>query len=255
MKRLLPLVALLVAGSAPAGAGTASWQGVVVSKDPARKAVATASAGGTVRTLRAPARFASLRVGQRLDVNARALADGTYASTSLRVRGRAAHARLRAVVVQYQRRAQRYIVSAGRSTFALRLARGRLLAAAEDVPATQPGTQITATVDVTGATPTTQQVTTVGRVGTLRIEGIVVEAGAGTLKLVVAKAGFVTVSVPSGLDVSSIKQFDPVTLQVAVGTDGSFTLLSARTDRSGTSGRGDHGNRGDEADDEDEDDD
>jgi hypothetical protein len=224
---------------------------VIVAKDPARKAVATASAGGVVRTVRAPARFGALRVGQRLSVRARPLADGTYASTSLRVAGRATRTPLRAVVVRFDGRASRYFVSAGGTTFALQLRSGRALAAAQAVAA--PGDQITTTVDVSTGTPQTQQVTQVGHVATIRIEGIVTELGSGTLKLIVAKAGFVTVTIPAGMSLANVKQFDQISIDVAVGTDGSFTLRSARTDQ----GTGPAGNQGPgrEDDDEDEDDD
>jgi hypothetical protein len=253
VKRLLPLLALLLAGSTPAGAGTAAWQGVIVAKDPARKAVATASAGGVVRTVRAPARFGALRVGQRLSVHARPLADGTYASTSLRVAGRATRTPLRAVVVRFDGRASRYFVSAGGTTFALQLRSGRALAAAQAVAA--PGDQITTTVDVSTGTPQTQQVTQVGHVATIRIEGIVTELGSGTLKLIVAKAGFVTVTIPAGMSLANVKQFDQISLEVAVGTDGSFTLRSARTDQ-GTAPAGNQGpGREDEDDDDDDEDD
>jgi hypothetical protein len=200
--------------------------------------------------VRAPARFGSLRVGQRLAVHARPLADGTYASTSVRVAGRATRTPLRAVVVRFDRRASRYFVSAGGTTFALRLRSGRALAAAGAAAA--PGDQIATTVDVSTGTPQAQQITQVGHVATVRIEGIVTELGAGTLKLVVAKAGFVTVTIPAGMTLANVKQFDQVSLQVAVGTDGSFTLRSARTDQ----GNGQAGNQGpgDEDDDEDDDD-
>jgi hypothetical protein len=261
VKRLLPLLVLLMAGSTPAaGAGSAAWQGVIVAKDPARKAVATASAGGVVRTVRAPDRFGSLRVGQRLAVHARPLADGTYASTSVRVAGRATRTPLRAVVVRFDRKASRYFVSAGASTFALRVRGARALAAAGAIAA--PGDQIMTTVNVSTGTPQTQQVTQVGHVATVRIEGIVTELGSGTIKLVVAKAGFVTVTIPAGTTLGNIKQFDQVSLEVAVGTDGSFTLRSAATDQGAGQGAnqppaqaGDDDDDEDDEDDEDDDDD
>jgi hypothetical protein len=235
MKHLLAFAIAAIAAVYAAPAGAATWQGVVVAKDPSRKAVATASPGGVVRTVRAPGRFAGLRIGRRFVVRARPLGDGTFAAAGLRALRPARAARVRAVVVQH--RAGRYLVSAGRSTFALRSG-ARSLAATSS---SRPGDVIDAVVSIAQGGLTATQVTTVGRVATVRIEGIVVEASPTTIRLVVARAGFVTVTVPAGLT-HRIVAFDQVELRVAVGVDGSFTLVSGRIEA-------------DQADDDDDDDD
>ena len=56
----------------------ASLAASAVAKDPARKALVTASAGGVVRTLRAGAAARGLRVGQAVSVQAQRLGDGTF---------------------------------------------------------------------------------------------------------------------------------------------------------------------------------
>lgn len=242
MKRALLLALSVVAAAFPASAGAASWQGIVVAKEEARKAVVTASPSGLVRTVRTPSRINALRIGQRLSVRARPLADGTFASQEIRILGRAKQARVRAVVVKYQRALKRYLVSAGGSVFALRTGSARSLASsAEEPPPAQPGTEIVATVNVSGGTAQAQQVSQVGRVGKLELEGILLELSASSLRLVVARAGFVNVTIPAGLDLSRFKVFDQVSLVVAVGTDGSFTLIKAKVE--------------DDDDDDDEDDD
>ena len=75
-------------------------------------------AAGSVRTLRAPAKFRRLRVGQCVAVTARALSDGTFAAAVVRGQGRVTRVRSRGVVVRHDRRAGRLILSAGSSVFA-----------------------------------------------------------------------------------------------------------------------------------------
>ena len=88
MKRFLAIATFATAAVMLTGtAGAATFKGVVVSKDAKRKALVTASPGA-VRTVRAPARFAHVKVGQRVAGNARRLSDGTFRAQSLRIVGR-----------------------------------------------------------------------------------------------------------------------------------------------------------------------
>jgi hypothetical protein len=252
MKRLLPFLILALGAVPSATAGSASFGGVIVAKDPARKAVATASANGVVRTVRAPGAFARLHVGQRVGFHARRLADGTFAASRVSVTSRSTHALLRGVVVRYERARARYLVSAGGTVVALRAHAGRALASSAHDRSARPGDQIVAAVTITGSTLQAGQVAQVGRVGTLEIEGIVTEISPTSLKLVVAHAGVVTVAIPAGMQLKNVKLFDEVELRVAVGTDGSFTLLAARAEQNQA---GNQNADEDEEDDEDDDDD
>ncbi len=248
MKRILVLLVavtgLLLAAS-PASAATA-WKGVVVAKDAKRGTVVTASAGGVVRTARS-ANAHAFKIGQRLDVRGTALGDGTFKAASVRANGRAKTAKVRAVVVRWQKAQKRLLVSAGGSTFALsRKATRTLSSSSGRTPLA--GDQITAIVNLTTATPLAMSVSTVGRLGVLEVEGILTKIEAGSIELVVAKAGFVTLALPAGFVLpAGIAQFDEVTVHVAVGTDGKLTLLSIRGD--------DENNRDDDDNDEDEDED
>jgi hypothetical protein len=86
LKKVLVLAAgVIVAAAFNGTADAARWNGVVVAKDAKRKAVVTVSRG-SVRTVRAPAKFRRLRVGQRVAVTARALPDGTFAAAVVRDR-------------------------------------------------------------------------------------------------------------------------------------------------------------------------
>ena len=147
MKRMLVLlfavVSLLVAASS-ASAATA-WKGVVVATDAKRGTVVTASAGGVVRTARS-ANAHAFKIGQRLDVRGTALADGTFEAATVKANGRAKTAKVKAVVVRWQKAQKRLLVSAGGSTFALsRKATRTLSSSAEHAP--RAGDQITATVE------------------------------------------------------------------------------------------------------------
>lgn len=249
MKRTLILFALaagLLAAAAPATAATA-FKGVVVAKDAQRGTVVTASADGVVRTARSP-KAASFRVGQRLTVTGTRLGDGTFRAASVKASGRAKTARVKAVVVRWQKAQRRLLVSAGGSTFVLvRSAKGRTLASAtETVP--QPGDQISATVNVAAGTARATAVTTVGHLGTIEVEGIVTKLAADSVELVVAKSGFVTFALPTGFVLpAGLVAFDKVSAKVSVGVDGKLTLISLHAD-------GDHGDDEDEDDDDDHDD-
>lgn len=232
LKRTTMLAALAVAFVLPAPAGAATVQGVVVAKNPLRKAIVVASANGSLRTV-ATARWRATRIGARVTISGRAL----------RVTGRATKARIRAVVVRYERAKARYVVAGGGTVFSFRYAAGRTLAASAQQP-TQAGAQIAATVDTTASTPTAQHVTQLGVVGTLTIEGIVTELAGSTIKLVVPQVGFVTLVAPAGFDLSSLEVFDVVRARVAVGANGFLSVLSLHVRRTsvgaGTGGAGDH---------------
>ena len=232
MKRMLVLLfaatGLLVAAG-PASAATA-WKGVVVAKDAKRGTVVTASTGGVVRTTRSP-KAHTFKLGQRLDVRGAALADGTFKAINVKATGRAKTAKVRAVVVRWQQAQKRLLVSAGGSTFALsRKATRTLSSSTEHAP--RPGDQIAATVTLTTATPQATSVSTVGRIGVLEVEGLLTKIEAGSIELVVARTGFVTLALPAGFALpAGLAQFDAVRVHVAVGTDGKLTLLSIGDDR------------------------
>jgi hypothetical protein len=104
---------------------------------------------GSVGTVRAPAKFRRLRVGQRVAVTARALPDGTFAAAVVRGQGRVTRVRFRGVVVRHDRRAGRLILSAGSSVFAARMT-GRSPALANPDSGLKPGDKVAVDGDVGG---------------------------------------------------------------------------------------------------------
>ena len=137
---------------------------------------------------------------------------------------------MRAVVVRWQKAQKRLLVTAGGSTFALSRKATRALASSSE-HGLRAGDQITATVNLTTATPVATSVSTVGRLGVLEVEGILTKIEAGSIELIVAKTGFVTLAPPPGFVLpAGLAQFDEVKAHVAVGTDGKLTLLSIQSD-------------------------
>lgn len=218
--RISLLLALLVSLFAAGEASAASWKGVVVAKDGSRGTVVTASADGTVHTIRASA-AGKLRLGQRLRVRANKRADGTFDAVAVTKDGRARTARVKVVVVRNQHAQRRLLVSAAGSTFALRRGDARLRA----------GDRIAAAVTISPTSVQATSVQTLGRLGVLEVQGILTKLAADSIELVVAKAGFVTLGVPAGLTLpAGISVFDKVEVLVAVGVDGKLTLLAIQDD-------------------------
>lgn len=220
--------AAAVAFPAAAGATTA-WKGVVVAKDPARQTIVTASAGGLVRTVRAPARVRTLRVGQRVVVRAAALADGSFRARLVRASGRATKVRIRGVLVRRQRSLGRYLVSAGGSVLAIRSALRTTASAGDDGP--KPGDKLVIDAALTGGTPTATSLETVGHVAVLELEGIFLgRASDGSLRLAVAHRGEVLVAVPAGTALPALTPGEEVELAVSVDAGGAFTLAHVQAD-------------------------
>jgi hypothetical protein len=223
---LLVLVAALAAAGQASAAPATAWKGVIVAKDVKRGTLVTASADGTARTVRS-AKARTLTLGQRLDVRAARLSDGTFKVVTLKATGRVKTTRLKAVVVRNQRAQHRLLVSAGGSTFSLgRKASIRSFASAS-ASGLQAGDRIQASVTVTPGSVHATSVTTVGHLGVLEVEGILTKVAADSIELVVAKAGFVTLALPAGFTLpAGIAAFDEVEVHVAVGTDGKLTVVS-----------------------------
>ena len=221
---LLVTIAGLAVAASPASA--AGFKGVVVAKDSSRSAVAVASANGAIHTFRS-AKAQGLRVGQSVSASGSRLGDGTYRTATLRVTGQAKTTRVRGTVVRYQKAQRRLLVAGGSMTFALQnRASARALASrADDTP--KPGDQIVATVNVSTGTPLATTVTTLGHLGTLEVDGIVTKLDTGSIQLLVAKAGYVTIALPAGFVLpAGLAVFDEVSLKVDVSTTGALTLVS-----------------------------
>jgi hypothetical protein len=236
MKRLLVLLAATTAVLAvvfPAAAGAASFRGVVIAKDAARKSVVTASADGTVRTVRLHAGFKRIGVGARVNVRGSRLPDGTFSAASIRRLGKARQAHVRATVVK--RLGARLALSAGGSVFALRIRGGKTGASARG-GGFAAGDRLDASTKVRGNRLEARagDVEKVGHDGQLELEGIYLATDEhGTIELAVVHRGRVFVKVPDGMQVPAFQAGDEIALVVTVEADGSFTLVKAENEDEG----------------------
>ncbi|HYM64051.1 MAG TPA: hypothetical protein VES61_05170 [Gaiellaceae bacterium] len=220
MKRgFVYLVALAALMALPSVAAAAKWNGVVVAKDRARQAFVTASPGGTLRTVRAPARFGSLRVGAKVAVRGLRLSDGTFRSRSVRRLGRSKLALLDAVVVRQRGNRGRTILSGGGTVFSMRGGEHH-----------DPGDEVECLVRVKAGHLRAVDCEETGHADAMKLEGIFLDASDGVLRIAVLKRGLVIVNVPDGVEVPTYEPGDLVVLLVSIGEDGSFTLVSSRGD-------------------------
>jgi hypothetical protein len=225
MRRTLFFVAALASVlSLPATAS--AFRGVAIAKDGARHAVVITSKGGLVRTVRAPGRAGSVRLGHRLVFAARRLSDGTFRASSLRTRGNTRHATIRGVVVRNQRRLHRLLLSAGGSVFAVRApARGF---ASDRGPRAGDRVEVRVNISANGLTASTLD--ELGHENGVELEGIFLGIADGKLRLGVVHKGEVFVTVPDGFKLPELKPGDEIELVVSVDSAGAFTLVSVQSD-------------------------
>jgi hypothetical protein len=230
VKRYLLLLAVIVAALAvvlPATAGAATFRGVVIAKDSARKALVTASRNGTIRTVRLHGGFNRVGVGRIVAVRASKLPDGTFSARSVRRLGKAGQARVTGTIVSKLR--ARLVLSAGGSVFAMRLT-GKAGQAAGSL---RTGDRVKGNASIRGGSLRTSEgdLKKCGHDGRLELEGIYLDtAGDGTIELAVVHRGRVFVHVPEGMEVPGFEAGDEIVLVVKVEADGSFTLVKAENE-------------------------
>jgi hypothetical protein len=233
MKKVLLLATAGFAALAfalPANAGTTTFRGVVVAKDSARKSIVTVSRNGVVRTVRAPGKLKRVQIGRMVAVQAASLPDGTFAASKLRPLGRAGRTHFRATVVAAK--GATLALSAGGSVFALRI-RGK--AGAATGTGFRPGDRIEAKALVKRGSLQARRdaLKRIGHDDRLELEGIYLDAAEdGTIQMAVLHRGRVSISVPDGVGVPDLQPGDELVAVVTVGSDGTFTLVSAENESS-----------------------
>src|SRR6266550_4070903 len=230
MKRVLVLAVATIGLVLPAAANAGAFQGVVIAKNAKRKAIVTASANGTVRTVRAPKAVRKIRIGALVAVRARQLPDGTFAAVGTTQIRRAKHARIRGTVVK--RAGRKLYLSAGKSVFVfgLRTGAGTKLRA---------GDRVTASASFGKAQLFCEDVKPIGHDDELELEGIYLSTEEGVLSLAVHGRGLVKVTVPVDFDLPELAAGDEVSLRAAVEPDGTFTLVSLDNEDASDDGTGD----------------
>jgi hypothetical protein len=239
MKRFALLFVVVIAVALPATAGAATFRGVVIAKDSARKALVTASRNGTVRTVRVRAGLTRVGVGRLVAIHAANLPDGTFSASLIKPLGKKRQVHVRGTVVR--RLGARLVLSAGGSVFALRV-RGK--AAASDGGELNPGDKVDCDAKLRHGGLETREgdIGDVGHEDSLVLEGIYLStADDGTIELAVVHRGRVLVTVPDGMDVPAFEPGDEVALVVSIGEGGSFTLVKAENENDAEDEDGDGG--------------
>jgi hypothetical protein len=210
LRGLIAAVAALAALPAVAGADTV--EGVVVARDAELGTVVVAGRGAA--TLRV-ARPASFKPGLKVRATAARLPDGSYRASAIKRRGHAGGAKLRFTLIR--RAGREYLVTAGGSTFTLRAGRGAGLS--------RPGAIVAARLRVAKRKVVVAKARPAGQVSALTLDGRFAGLDGGVLRLAVGASAPVAVAVPAGIE-PALQVGDAIELLVAVGADGSFTLLA-----------------------------
>ncbi|HEX7256246.1 MAG TPA: hypothetical protein VF236_09995 [Gaiellaceae bacterium] len=221
------LATAVCALAAVPNAAAGSFTGVTVAKDSKRKAAVVVT-GRTARTVRLGARFARVRLGQRVAVRASRRPDGTYQAQRVRAVGRATRARVAAVVVKPDRAHRRVILSAGGSVFAVRQrAGGRALASAGGGGLAS-GDRVVVELGLSALRVWSNGMQQTGRSRLVQLEGIFLQKRGDGFDVAVVERGAVHVEVPEGAVLPDFEPGDQVSMVVLIGKDGSFTFIRGK---------------------------
>jgi hypothetical protein len=201
MKRAL-LAAVAVLAALPATAAADTVKGVVVARDAGSRTVVVAGREAATLRVNRPAAF---KPGLELRATATKLGDGSYRVSAVKRRGQAGSAKLRFTLL---RRAGRdALVTAGGSTFTLKAGAVAL-----------PGAIVAARLKIARGKVAVAKARQVGQASTLELTA---RFSGGVLRLDVGAP----LTVPAGVELA-LEEGDAVKVLVAVGADGTFTLMA-----------------------------
>jgi uncharacterized Zn finger protein len=195
-------------------------RGTVAVKQAKRHVLVIASRHGVVTTARVSARqLRHTRVGERLALAGRRLADGSLHVTKLRRLGSAQRARLSVVILKAK--ARRLLVAGGGSAFSIRLTRGtRLLAGKGSV---RPGQAVKADVELSDDGPVGTTVEDAGDTPLIDFSGVVTAIGATSFTVTTDDIATV-VQLPTGVTLPAVVQVGSE-VEVVAAIDGSTLTL------------------------------
>ena len=231
VRKLVFVVAALAALLVPAVAGAAQTsgmtqqRGVVVKINAKAHLVAVAQTRGAVSLVHVTT-VSGLKPGRIIAFSARHLRNGTFAATKVQVVGRASSFHVRGFVLAVRKSKRTVALSARGAVLSIRLPkRARSNASARGGGSPAPGsiTDATVAVGADGSLSATQvkEVNPSGSAG--EIAGKVTAVGAGSIT--VADGGVsVSMTVPSGIDVSQYSVGSEVLAYFTPEANGSFTL-------------------------------
>jgi uncharacterized membrane protein YgcG len=222
MKRLLPAALVVAALVAPAGALAS---GVVLKVQPARHLIAVARTSSSVALVHTTS-ASRLRVGQRVELKAHSLRNGTLAASGVTVLGRVHKVHFRGIVLG--RSHGKLAVSAGGAVIMVRLSTRSTASARDSSPPMGSQVGVTATVgaggeldddDVTVFSPTSPGG---------RIEGSLT-LGTGTVTVTTEDMSLV-IAVPTGFDLSAFANGQEVLATFSQQANGSLLLTALSRD-------------------------
>jgi len=219
-------VVLLTPALAHGATNAAKVRGTVVVRQANRHVLVIAARHGVVESARVSARhLRQTRIGQRLALVGKRLADGSLHVTQLRRLGSARRAHIAVVVLRAQ--ARRLLVAGGGSAFSIRLTRGtRLLASKGSV---RPGEKIEADVELTRDGMVGRAVHDDGDAPMIDFSGVVTAIGA-TSFTVTADGIATVVQLPDGVVLPAVVQVGSEVEVVAAITGSTLTLEAIKLD-------------------------
>lgn len=240
---MMKLTTVAIAGIAgvfltPALAHAGTLRGTVAAKQANRHVLVLATRHGHVTTARvSPLQLQRAKIGNRLALAGKRLADGSFLTTRLHKLGTAKRARVSVVVLKA--RARRLLVAGGGSAFSIRLTRGtRLLASSTG--GVHAGEKIDAEVELSddGLVGTTMNVT--GDAPLIDFSGVVTAMDATSIT-VTAEDIATVVQLPDGLVLPPIVQVGSEVEIVASITGSTLTLTAIKLDDENAQGNEDGG--------------
>jgi hypothetical protein len=239
MKRLttVAIAALTGAFLTPALAHAGTIRGTVAAKQANRHVLVLAMGHDRVMTARVSARqLQQSRIGYRLALVGKRLADGSFQVTRLRRVGSAKRARVAVVVLRAKARS--LLVAGGGSAFTIRLTRGtRLLAGRGSVHA---GEKIDADVELSDDGPVGTEMHATGDASLIDFSGVVTAKDVASIT--VSTDGIATVvQLPNSVVLPPIVQIGSEVEIVASITGSTLTLTTIKLDDDNAQGNEDGG--------------
>jgi hypothetical protein len=207
---------LLTPALAHAGTNAPTIRGTVAAKQAHRHVLVIAARHSDVETARVSVgQLRHARIGERVALTGRRLADGSLHVTKLRRLGSAKRARLTIVILKTK--ARRLLVAGGGSAFSIRLSRG--------TASPQPGHQVKADVELSDHGPVGTKVEDAGDAPVIDFSGVVTAIGPTSFTL--QTDGIATVvQLPDGVVLPAVVQVGSE-VEVVASIDGSTLTLEA----------------------------
>jgi hypothetical protein len=231
------VVAIAAVFLTPALAHAGTIRGTVTAKQANRHVLVVAMRHGRVLTAHVSSRqLQRTKIGSRLGLAGRRLADGSFRTTRLHRLGTAKRARLSVVVLKSS--ARRLLVAGGGSAFSLRLAPGtRLLAARASGHA---GEKVDADVELSEDGPVATKIDATGEAPLIEFSGVV--SATDATSFTVSTDGIDTVvQLPDGVVLPQIVHVGSEVEIVATMTGSTLTLATIKLDDDNVQGDEDEG--------------